>query len=94
MGSIAPPFVEESQLFLDHIVSDGVQVTRPSIDPYREPVETSVYSSLSILIPCLSSAFRISFTSRFSSASSLSTISMSDGITGEGPLSLLINGSS
>jgi hypothetical protein len=43
MGSTAPPFVEEPQSLLDHIVSDGAQVTRPSIDPYREPVETSVY---------------------------------------------------
>jgi hypothetical protein len=43
MGSTAPPFVEEPQSVLDHIVSDGAQVTRPSIDPYREPVETSVY---------------------------------------------------
>ncbi len=43
MGSTAPPFVEEPQSLLDHIVSDGAQVTRPSIDPYREPVETSIY---------------------------------------------------
>ncbi len=43
MGSTAPPFVEDPQSLLDHLVSDGAQVTRPSIDPYREPVETSVY---------------------------------------------------
>ncbi len=43
MGSTAPPFVEDPQSVLDHIVSDGAQVTRPSIDPYREPVETSIY---------------------------------------------------
>ncbi|PUA33024.1 MAG: hypothetical protein B9J98_02830 [Candidatus Terraquivivens tikiterensis] len=27
---------------LDRIVCDGAQVTRPSIDPYREPIETGV----------------------------------------------------
>ncbi|MEM0375766.1 MAG: glutamate synthase central domain-containing protein [Nitrososphaerota archaeon] len=43
MGSTAPPFVEQPRAVLDHIVSDGAQVTRPSIDPYREPVETSVH---------------------------------------------------
>ncbi|MDW7978032.1 MAG: glutamate synthase-related protein [Candidatus Caldarchaeum sp.] len=43
MGSIGPPHVEEPYFVRDRLVSDGAQVTRPSIDPYREPVETYVY---------------------------------------------------
>lgn len=43
MGSTAPPSVDEPRFILDRIVSDGAQVTRPSIDPYREPVETHLY---------------------------------------------------
>ncbi|MEM4494434.1 MAG: hypothetical protein QXE96_01365 [Candidatus Caldarchaeum sp.] len=43
MGSTGPPYVEEPYFIRDHIVADGAQVTRPSIDPYREPVETHVY---------------------------------------------------
>lgn len=35
--------VETPRFIIDHIVSDGAQVTRPSIDPYREPVETHLY---------------------------------------------------
>ncbi|MEM4239413.1 MAG: hypothetical protein QXP49_06905 [Nitrososphaerota archaeon] len=42
MGATNPPFVEKPQFILDHIVSDGAQVTRPSIDPYREPTETEI----------------------------------------------------
>jgi len=43
MGSTAPPSVETPVFILDYLVSDGAQVTRPSIDPYREPIETHVY---------------------------------------------------
>ncbi len=43
MGSTGPPHVEEPYFIRDRLVSDGAQVTRPSIDPYREPVETYVY---------------------------------------------------
>jgi hypothetical protein len=43
MGSTGPPYVEEPFFIRDHIVIDGAQVTRPSIDPYREPVESHVY---------------------------------------------------
>jgi hypothetical protein len=43
MGSTAPPNVEEPFFIRDRIVCDGAQVTRPSIDPYREPVKTHVY---------------------------------------------------
>lgn len=43
MGSTGPPHVEEPHLIRDRLVGDGAQVTRPSIDPYREPVETHVY---------------------------------------------------
>ncbi len=42
MGSPAPPFFEEPQRISDWIRCDGAQVTRPSIDPYREEVETAV----------------------------------------------------
>lgn len=43
MGSTGPPHIEDPLLIRDRLVSDGAQVTRPSIDPYREPVETYVY---------------------------------------------------
>lgn len=43
MGTTGPPLVEEPIFILDYIVSDGAQVTRPSLDPYREPVETYIY---------------------------------------------------
>ncbi len=43
MGSTGPPNVEEPVFIRDYLVSDGAQVTRPSIDPYREPVETQVF---------------------------------------------------
>jgi hypothetical protein len=43
MGSTAPPFVEEAPLVTDRLRCDGAQVTRPSIDPYREEIETQVY---------------------------------------------------
>lgn len=43
MGSVNPPLIEAPCFILDHIISDGAQVTRPSIDPYREPTETEVY---------------------------------------------------
>lgn len=43
MGSTGPPHIEEPHFIRDKIVCDGAQVTRPSIDPYREPVETHIY---------------------------------------------------
>ncbi len=43
MGTTGPPAVEHPVFILDHLVSDGAQVTRPSIDPYREPIETQIY---------------------------------------------------
>ncbi|MFI5421302.1 MAG: glutamate synthase-related protein, partial [Nitrososphaerales archaeon] len=39
MGATSPPFVEEPARLVDYLVSDGAQVTRPSIDPYREEIE-------------------------------------------------------
>jgi glutamate synthase domain-containing protein 2 len=39
MGSIGPPFVETPSRLTDWVVTDGAQVTRPSIDPYREEIE-------------------------------------------------------
>ena len=44
MGSVSAPFVEEPCRILDWIVADGAQVTRPSIDPYREEIE--VFSNI------------------------------------------------
>ncbi|MEM4025164.1 MAG: glutamate synthase-related protein, partial [Metallosphaera sp.] len=41
MGSTAPPDVEKPARILDWLRSDGAQVTRPSIDPYREDIDTS-----------------------------------------------------
>ena len=43
MGSITAPFVAQPRSVCDWIRSDGAQVTRPSIDPYREEIETSTY---------------------------------------------------
>lgn len=43
MGSQAPPYVDKPVRPIDWLKSDGAQVTRPSIDPYRELVETSVF---------------------------------------------------
>jgi glutamate synthase domain-containing protein 2 len=43
MGTNNPPFVEEPLRLTDWLVSDGAQVTRPSIDPYREEIEISSY---------------------------------------------------
>ncbi len=43
MGSTAAPFVEQSSVVTDWLRCDGAQVTRPSIDPYREEIETQVY---------------------------------------------------
>ncbi|MDA4130168.1 MAG: glutamate synthase-related protein, partial [Thaumarchaeota archaeon] len=39
MGATSPPFVEDPARLSDYLVSDGAQVTRPSIDPYREEIE-------------------------------------------------------
>jgi len=56
MGSTAPPDVEKPARILDWIRTDGAQVTRPSIDPYREDIDTSfllkggeVYLSLPVM---------------------------------------------
>lgn len=43
MGSTGPPHIEQPYFTRDRLVCDGAQVTRPSIDPYREPVETHIY---------------------------------------------------
>lgn len=39
MGSTSPPDVEIPSRILDWLRSDGAQVTRPSIDPYREYID-------------------------------------------------------
>ncbi len=43
MGSVSAPFVEAPSRISDWLVSDGAQVTRPSIDPYREEIEIFSY---------------------------------------------------
>ena len=43
MGSVSAPMVDEPRSVCDWLRSDGAQVTRPSIDPYREEIETSTY---------------------------------------------------
>ena len=43
MGSTAPPDVEKPARIVDWLRIDGAQVTRPSIDPYREDIDTSFY---------------------------------------------------
>ena len=43
MGSISPPTIEQPSRLADFLVSDGAQVTRPSIDPYREEIEIFTY---------------------------------------------------
>ncbi|NON62165.1 FMN-binding glutamate synthase family protein [Acidianus sp. DSM 29099] len=56
MGSVAPPDVETPARIVDWLRVDGAQVTRPSIDPYREEIDTSfllnrgkVYLSLPVI---------------------------------------------
>jgi glutamate synthase domain-containing protein 2 len=43
MGTNSPPFIDDPVRLCDWLVSDGAQVTRPSIDPYREEIEISTY---------------------------------------------------
>ncbi|HUH99747.1 MAG TPA: glutamate synthase-related protein [Nitrososphaerales archaeon] len=43
MGSIGPPFIDVPVRLADWVISDGAQVTRPSIDPYREEIEIVSY---------------------------------------------------
>jgi glutamate synthase domain-containing protein 2 len=43
MGSVGPPFVDKPARLTDLLISDGAQVTRPSIDPYREEIEIFAY---------------------------------------------------
>jgi glutamate synthase domain-containing protein 2 len=43
MGSISAPFVDTPRSVCDWLRVDGAQVTRPSIDPYREEIETCSY---------------------------------------------------
>lgn len=43
MGNSSPPFVEVPERIADFLVSDGAQVTRPSIDPYREEIEAETF---------------------------------------------------
>jgi hypothetical protein len=43
MGTNSPPFIQDPVRLSDWLVSDGAQVTRPSIDPYREEIEISSY---------------------------------------------------
>ena len=43
MGSIGPPFIDVPARLADWVVTDGAQVTRPSIDPYREEIEIVTY---------------------------------------------------
>jgi len=43
MGTISAPFIGDPRAICDWLRTDGAQVTRPSIDPYREEIETSCY---------------------------------------------------
>ncbi|WP_291765415.1 FMN-binding glutamate synthase family protein [Caldivirga sp. UBA161] len=43
MGSTGPPEVEPPKRLIDWLRLDGAQVTKPSIDPYREDIDMSVY---------------------------------------------------
>ncbi len=43
MGSNAPPDVTEPSRIIDWLRLDGAQVTRPSIDPYREDINLNFY---------------------------------------------------
>jgi len=59
MGNISPPFVNDPARITDWLVSDGAQVTRPSIDPYREEIETSVYlGNIRLSCPIIFAPFR------------------------------------
>ena len=43
MGSTSPPEIEKPARIVDWLRTDGAQVTRPPIDPYREDIDTSFY---------------------------------------------------
>jgi glutamate synthase domain-containing protein 2 len=43
MGSNAPPEIEKPSRIIDWLRLDGAQVTRPSIDPYREDINLDFY---------------------------------------------------
>ncbi|MEM3073774.1 MAG: glutamate synthase-related protein [Nitrososphaerales archaeon] len=59
MGSCGPPFVEPPKAVCDYLVSDGAQVTRPSIDPYREEIEIASYlSGIRLSAPIFFSHFK------------------------------------
>jgi hypothetical protein len=45
MGSNAPPEVDKPARIIDWLRLDGAQVTRPSIDPYRENINLDFYLS-------------------------------------------------
>ena len=54
MGSNAPPDVELPSRIIDWLRLDGAQVTRPSIDPYREDINLNFYlcgGSITISMP-------------------------------------------
>ncbi len=54
-GSDAPPEVEKPRKILDWLRLDGAQVTRPSIDPYREYVdlEFTLFGNTTISMPII-----------------------------------------
>ncbi|GGM78871.1 glutamate synthase [Thermogymnomonas acidicola] len=58
MGSNTDPHVSGTQKLLDYLRIDGAQVTRPSVDPYREEIDTSVKlrGGPCISIPCFTVA--------------------------------------
>lgn len=43
MGSSNDPSLRRDTRIIDHLILDGAQVTRPSMDPYREPIDTLWY---------------------------------------------------
>ena len=56
MGSNAPPDVELPSRIIDWLRLDGAQVTRPSIDPYREDINLNFYlcgGSINISMPVI-----------------------------------------
>lgn len=41
MGSTSDPSIKGPGRLLDNLIIDGAQVTRPSLDPHREPIDTA-----------------------------------------------------
>ncbi len=84
MGSTAPPDVETPGRITDWLRSDGAQVTRPPIDPYREDIDTSFYLDHGRVYLSLPVIFDVSAApEKYSKAFTWASLALSSGIFSE-----------